>query len=89
MERAQAFIVSIVVHNAMLKISLDWEIRFLTHPPWQTEPVWRLLRRRVPASLILPAVRAIIREVLTAHFFVTRPRYLKRMLALQSVVLRI
>ena len=40
-------------------------------------------------SLTLPHVRAIIREVLTAHFFVTRPHYLKRMLALQDVVLRI
>lgn len=49
------------------------------------------VERQRPASraLTLPAVRAIIREVLTAHFFVTRPRYLKRMLALQSVVLRI
>jgi hypothetical protein len=40
-------------------------------------------------SLTLPRVRAIIREVLTAHFFITQPHYLKRMLALQSVVLRI
>jgi SRSO17 transposase len=40
-------------------------------------------------SLTLPHVRAIIREVLTAHFFVTRPHYLKRMLKLQDVVLRI
>jgi hypothetical protein len=34
-------------------------------------------------------VRAIIQEVLTAHFFVTRPHYLKRMLAHQDVILRI
>jgi SRSO17 transposase len=49
------------------------------------------IERPRPASraLTLPQVRAIIREVLTAHFFVTRPRYLKRMLALQDVVLRI
>lgn len=49
------------------------------------------VERRRPAScaLTLPHVRAIIREVLTAHFFVTRPHYLKRMLALQDVVLRI
>lgn len=49
------------------------------------------VERQRPASrsLTLPQVRAIIREVLTAHFFVTRPRYLKRMLALQDVVLRI
>jgi SRSO17 transposase len=47
--------------------------------------------RQRPASrmLTLPHVRAIIREVLTAHFFMTRPHYLKRMLALQDVVLRI
>ena len=49
------------------------------------------VERQRPASraLTLPHVRAIIREVLTAHFFVTRPTYLKRMLALQNVVLRI
>jgi SRSO17 transposase len=49
------------------------------------------IERQRPASrsLTLPHVRALIREVLTAHFFVTRPRYLKRMLALQDVVLRI
>ncbi len=49
------------------------------------------VERRRPASraLTLPHVRAIIREVLTAHFFVTRPHYLKRMLALKDVVLRI
>jgi SRSO17 transposase len=46
-------------------------------------------QRAASRSLTLPAVRAIIREVLTAHFFVTRPHYLKRMLALQDVVLRI
>ena len=40
-------------------------------------------------GLTLPKVRAIIQEVLTAHFFVTQPHYLKRMLKLQSVVLRI
>ena len=49
------------------------------------------VERQRPASrgLTLPHVRAIIREVLTAHFFVTRPYYLKRMLRLQDVVLRI
>lgn len=49
------------------------------------------VERQRPASksLTLPRVRAIIREVLTAHFFVTTPHYLKRMLALQNVVLRI
>lgn len=49
------------------------------------------VERQRPASrsLPLPHVRAIIREVLTAHFFVTRPHYLHRMLKLQDVVLRI
>ncbi|MGH7635327.1 MAG: hypothetical protein ACRENC_16445 [Gemmatimonadaceae bacterium] len=50
------------------------------------------VERQRPASraLTLPAVRATIREVLTAHFFViTRPHYLQRMLALQTVVQRI
>jgi hypothetical protein len=49
------------------------------------------VERQRPASrsLTLPHVRAIIREVLTAHFFVTTPHYLKRMLKLQDVVLRI
>jgi SRSO17 transposase len=47
-------------------------------------------RQRRPArDLTLPRVRAIIQEVLTAHFFVTQPHYLTRMLKLQSVVLRI
>jgi SRSO17 transposase len=49
------------------------------------------VERQRPASrpLTLPHVRAIIREVLTAHFFVTRPHYLKRVLTLQDVALRI
>jgi SRSO17 transposase len=47
-------------------------------------------RQRGPArDLTLPRVRAIIQEVLTAHFFVTRPHYLQRMLKLQQVSLRI
>jgi len=46
-------------------------------------------QRSAVRRLTLPLVRAIIREVLTAHFFVTRPHYLKRMLNLQDVVLRI
>jgi SRSO17 transposase len=46
-------------------------------------------QRRPSRDLTLPRVRAIIQEVLTAHLFVTRPHYLKRMLALQKVVLRI
>jgi SRSO17 transposase len=47
-------------------------------------------RQRHPArTLTLPRVRAILQEVLTAHFFVTRPHYLQRMLKLQQVSLRI
>ena len=46
-------------------------------------------QRRPSRDLTLPRVRAILQEVLTAHLFVTRPHYLKRMLALQDVVLRI
>jgi SRSO17 transposase len=46
-------------------------------------------QRHASRDLTLPRVRAIIQEVLTAHLFVTRPHYLKRMLALQDVVLRI
>jgi len=46
-------------------------------------------QRRASRGLTLPRVRAIIQEVLTAHFFVTRPHYLQRMLKLQQVSLRI
>jgi SRSO17 transposase len=47
-------------------------------------------RQRQPSrTLTLPRVRAILQEVLTAHFFVTRPHYLQRMLRLQHVSLRI
>lgn len=46
-------------------------------------------QRRPSRDLTLPRVRAIIQEILTAHLFITRPHYLKRMLALQDVVLRI
>jgi SRSO17 transposase len=47
-------------------------------------------RARSPArDLTLPRVRTIIQEVLTAHFFVTRPHYLQRLLKLQQVSLRI
>jgi hypothetical protein len=46
-------------------------------------------RRRPRARLTLPQIRTIIQEVLTAHFFVTRPHYLQRMLTLQQVSLRI
>lgn len=37
----------------------------------------------------LPVVRAVIQEILTAHFFITRPRYLELMLKLKEIELRI
>lgn len=40
-------------------------------------------------SLTLPRVRAVITEVLTAHFFMTQPHYLDWMLRLKKVELRI
>ena len=44
--------------------------------------------RRGQTNLTLPRVRAIIQEVLTAHFFMTQPHYLKWMLKLKEVELR-
>jgi hypothetical protein len=38
--------------------------------------------------LTLPRVRAVIQEVLTAHFFMTHPTYFKWMLTLKDVELR-
>jgi len=46
-------------------------------------------RRRGQTALTLPRVRAIIQEVLTAHFFMTQPGYFKWMLKLKDVRLRI
>ena len=46
-------------------------------------------RRRGQTHLTLPRVRAIIQEVLTAHFFMTQPHYLKWMLKLKDVKLQI
>jgi SRSO17 transposase len=69
-----------------------------TWPGWQKHAVLTALaytflqverQRRPSPSLTLPRVRAIVQEVLTAHFFVTRPHYLHRMLKLQQVSLRI
>lgn len=37
----------------------------------------------------LPVVRAVIQEILTAHFFITRPHYLELMLKLKEIELRI
>jgi SRSO17 transposase len=46
-------------------------------------------RRRGQTHLTLPQVRAVVQEVLTAHFFITQPHYLKWMLKLKDVELRI
>ena len=47
-------------------------------------------RRRAGTRLpTLPVARAVITEILTAHFFVTRPHYLKTMLKLAEIDLRI
>jgi len=47
-------------------------------------------RSRAGARLpTLPIVRAVITEILTAHFFVTRPHYLKTMQKLAEINLRI
>jgi SRSO17 transposase len=47
-------------------------------------------RRRTAARLpTLPVARAVITEILTAHFFVTRPHYLRTMQKLAEINLRI
>jgi SRSO17 transposase len=47
-------------------------------------------RRRAGARLpTLPVARAVITEILTAHFFVTRPHYLQTMQKLAAINLRI
>jgi len=69
-----------------------------TLPGWQRHVVLTALaysflqterRRRGQHQLTLPRVRAIIQEVLTAHFFMTQPHYLEWMLKLKDVELRI
>jgi hypothetical protein len=45
-------------------------------------------RRRGQTHLTLPRVHAVVQEVLTAHFFMTHPNYLKWMLKLKDVELR-
>jgi hypothetical protein len=48
------------------------------------------LYRRAGARLpTLPVARAVITEILTAHFFVTRPHYLRTMQKLAEINLRI
>ena len=46
-------------------------------------------QRRPHQRLTLPQARAIVQEILTGHFFITRPRYLHWMLKLKDVELRI
>ena len=67
-------------------------------PGWQRHVVLTALaytwlqreRRRRGARLpTLPLVRAVITEILTAHFFVTHPHYLDTMLKLAEIHLRI
>ena len=68
-----------------------------TLPGWQRHVVLTALaysflqnerRRRGQTTLTLPRVRAVIQEVLTAHFFMTQPHYLKWMLKLKDVEMR-
>jgi SRSO17 transposase len=67
-------------------------------PGWQRHVVLTALayawlqaeRRRRGARLpTLPLARAVITEILTAHFFVTHPHYLDTMLKLKEISLRI
>lgn len=69
-----------------------------TFPGWERHVVLTAIaysflqserRRRGQTQLTLPQVRAVIQEVLTAHFFMTQPQYLKWMLKLRDVELRI
>ncbi len=68
-----------------------------TLPGWQRHVVLTAIaysflqnerRRRRQHRLTLPRVRAVIQEVLTAHFFMTQPHYLKWMLTLKDVEMR-
>jgi SRSO17 transposase len=68
-----------------------------TLPGWQRHVVLTAIaysflqnerRRRGQMHLTLPRVRAVIQEVLTAHFFMTQPHYMKWMLRLKEVEMR-
>jgi SRSO17 transposase len=52
---------------------------------------WLQHERRRPGARLptLPVARAVITEILTAHFFVTRPHYLQTMVKLAEINLRI
>jgi hypothetical protein len=67
-------------------------------PGWQRHVVLTALaytwlqcerQRRGTTLPTLPLVRAVITEILTAHFFVTRPHYLRTMQKLAEIALRI
>jgi hypothetical protein len=67
-------------------------------PGWQRHVVLTALaytwlqqerRRGLPRAPTLPVVRAVIQEILTAHFLITTPGYLERMLKLREIQLRI
>jgi SRSO17 transposase len=69
-----------------------------TLPGWQRHVVltaaayaWLQNERRRPRARLptLPVARAVITEILTAHFFVTHPHYLDTMLKLKEINLRI
>jgi SRSO17 transposase len=69
-----------------------------TLPGWQRHVVLTALayawlqterRRRGARAPSLPVVRAVITEILTAHFFVSRPHYLRTMQKLAEIDLRI
>lgn len=69
-----------------------------TLPGWQRHVVLTALayawlqterRRQGDRAPTLPVVRAVITEILTAHFFVTRPHYLRTMQKLAKIDLRI
>ena len=95
--RASALGDRAAIPGAQGQIGLDhFEGRSL--PGWQRHVALTALaysflqlerRRRGHTHLTLPRVRAIIQEVLTAHFFITQPHYLKWMLKLKDVKLQI
>ena len=79
------------------ELGLDHVFEGRSLPGWQRHVVLTALaysflqlerRRRGQTQLTLPRVRAVMQEVLTAHFFMTQPHYLKWMLKLKEVELR-
>jgi SRSO17 transposase len=69
-----------------------------SYPGWQRHVALTALaytwlqherRRGLPRAPTLPIVRAVIQEILTAHFIVTTPGYIERMLKFREIQLRI